>query len=163
MLKISKRVSVTVSIVITGMIFAIMIAVAATVFDYPALWFASPEIEPALSFVLFTYAELLFAFPAAGCLLALLLRIGRHQVFVTENIACLRSLSWLCFAEGLLFFGEGVVLFTDLDRVMWNEDLFTVVFFLIAFACVFMGTILRVVKNTFEEAASIKDENDYTI
>ena len=163
MFKISKRLSITVSIVITGVIFAIMIAVAATVYDYPALWFASPAIEPALSFVIFTYAELLFAFPAAGCLLALLLQIRRQQVFVAKNISYLRSLSWLCFAEGLLFLGEGIVLFTDLEQTIWNEDLFTVAFFLIAFACVFMGTILRVVKNTFEEAATIKDENDYTI
>ncbi len=163
MLKINNRLSVSLSIIITCICIVVMIVVAATVPNYPAIWFSNHTITPSLSVILFTYAELVFAFLAAGCLLRLLFNIRKHLVFVPTNISCLRGLSWCCITEGLLFLSEGIVLHLRLERVLWNEDLFVILSFLIAFACVFMGTILRVVKNTFEEAAIIKNENDYTI
>ena len=163
MLKINKRLSVTISIAITCLCIAVMVAVAVTVHDYPRFWFANHTVTPALSVILFTYGELIFAFIAAGCLLRLLFNIRKHLVFVPANISCLRGLSWCCLVEGLLFSAEGILVHFNVDRVLWNEDFFVIIFFLIAFACVFMGTILRVVKNTFEEATALKDENDYTI
>ena len=37
------------------------------------------------------------------------------------------------------------------------------VFLIIAFACAFMGLIVRVVKNIIEQATAIKAENDFTV
>lgn len=163
MLKINKRLSVTLSIVITCLCIAVMLALAVTVHDYPRFWFANHTVTPSLAVMLFAYAELLFAFLAAGALLRLLFHIRKHLVFVPSNVSCLRGLSWCCVAEGLLFLAEGIVLRLRLDRVLWNEDMFILLAFLIAFACVFMGVILRVVKNAFEEAVTLKNENDFTI
>ncbi len=163
MLKIQPRHSVTLSIVITCLCIVAMLAVGLTVHDYPHLWFANHTVTPSLTVILFTYVELIFAFLAAGLLLSLLLNIRRHAVFIPRNVSLLRGLSWCCFAEGLLFLAEGILLHFDVDRVLWNEDFFVILYVLLAFACTFMGVILRVVKNAFEEAVVLQDESHFTV
>ena len=78
----------------------------------------------------------------------LLAAIARGEVFTAENIALLRRCSWCCMAVALICLGFTVTLFY---------------FLLVAAAAAFIGLILRVVKNVFQQALALKEENDYTI
>ncbi len=92
------------------------------------------------------------AVPAAVIALAglekLLGNIKKEEPFVAQNVTLLRIISYCCFAEGLVF-----VYISFLKP-------FAVV---VIVACGFMGLILRVVKNVFEQAVAIREENDFTI
>lgn len=78
----------------------------------------------------------------------LLRNIHRGEVFTSENTACMRRISWCCFAVALLCLG-----FT----VPYQPFIF------VAVAAGFVGLILRVMKNVFAQAVAIKEENDFTI
>jgi len=90
----------------------------------------------------------------AVCVLAdlllfrLLLLVRQEKVFTEKSVALIRGVSWCCFLLGLAFCGLGM--YFQLS-------------FLVAFAAVFLGMCLRVVKNTIEEATQIKSENDLTV
>lgn len=89
--------------------------------------------------------------PAAILLFSLhrlLRRIRAGKVFTEENIRLLRMISWCCFAAGMITLTSGF---------------FYLPFLLVAIACSFFGLILRVIKNIFEQALEIKQENDFTI
>lgn len=79
---------------------------------------------------------------------SLLTAIGSGQVFTAGNVAALRIISWCCFAAALVCLCYS-----------WAY----LPFFFIAVAAAFVGLILRVVKNVFEQAVELKEENDYTI
>lgn len=107
--------------------------------------------ELAPHYALFLISIYACAVPAALALrdLHILLRnIARGEVFVQQNIAVLRGLSWYCIAAGL---------------ICAASSLYYMPFLLIAVAGAFIGLILRVVKNVFAEAVKIKQENDFTI
>ncbi len=78
----------------------------------------------------------------------LLKRVQGGQVFTDRSVALIRAVSWCCF------FLSGVLCVLGL----W----FRLGFFA-AFAAVFLGTCLRVVKNVIEEATRIKLEHDLTV
>lgn len=78
----------------------------------------------------------------------LLRRIEAGQLFIKENVECLRRISWSCFA------GAGVAFASGFYYLSW---LFVFV------AAAFMGLIVRVVKNVVSQAVDLKDEADYTI
>lgn len=99
-------------------------------------------------FLVSTYCT---AVPAAVTLwgLRLLLRnIGAGAVFIAENTAILRRISWCCLLAGLVYLASA---------------LYYMPFLILSAAAGFVGLLLRVVKNAFAEAVSLKDENDYTI
>ena len=78
----------------------------------------------------------------------LLNNIRRSEVFIPENIRCLRIVSWCCVAAG---------------AICLVSTLFYIPFAAIAIAAGFMALIVRIVKNVFEQAIRMKDELDYTI
>ena len=78
----------------------------------------------------------------------LLGNISQERVFIPENTKCLRRISWECMLAG----------FALLIFSLWRF-----IFIAFAFVAVFMGLIMRVLKNVFENAVEIKSENDYTI
>lgn len=88
------------------------------------------------------------AFAALYCLLRLLANIKKELVFIPRNIALLRLLSWCCF---------GVALVTLIGGVLYLP------FLLVAGAALFLGLILRVVKNVMAAAVEIKTENELTV
>lgn len=94
------------------------------------------------------YCAVPFAVVALVCLDVLLRNIRKEQPFVTQNVTMLRIISYCCFAEVLVFLYLAVL------------KPFAVV---VPVACGFMGLILRVVMNVFEQAIKIREENDYTI
>lgn len=90
----------------------------------------------------------IFALAALYSLNVLLGNINRSEVFIPQNTACLRRISWACMLVGCVLFIFG----------LWRF-----IFILAAFLSVMFGLIMRVLKNVFEKAVEIKSENDYTI
>ena len=81
-------------------------------------------------------------------LMRLIGNIGREQLFTDGNISCLRWISWMCFAVA------AITLVSAWYYVMW---------IVIGCCMAFMGLLIRVIKNVFERAKEIKEENDFTI
>ena len=78
----------------------------------------------------------------------LLENIAKQKLFVQENVACFRLISWCCFAVSLIW----------LVLTYWR-----LLAFFVAFIAAFAGLILRVLKNLLEAAVALREENDYTI
>lgn len=74
--------------------------------------------------------------------------IGMEEIFTSANIRRLRVISWMCFAVA------GVCLLSMVYDWFWG---------IFAACMVFMGMLIRVIKNTFERARELKEEVDYTI
>lgn len=85
---------------------------------------------------------------ALVCLDVLLWNIQRNKAFIEQNVMLLRSISYCCFCVAVIF-----VYFSILKPFA----------FVIVFAAGFFGIILRVVKNCFQQAIAIREENDFTI
>ena len=100
---------------------------------------------------LFVYSIYICAVPIGIILwkLAQLLKnISRSEVFTTKNINCLRLISWMCFA---------------VTAVSVISSFYYLIWLIIGGCMAFVGMLLRVVKNVFERAKEIKEENDFTI
>ena len=78
----------------------------------------------------------------------LLSRIHKGEFFSEANIFSLRLISWCSFCVAIVTLLAG---------------LFYLSFLLVAVAFAFIGLIVRVVKNVFEQALAIKEENDLTV
>jgi hypothetical protein len=78
----------------------------------------------------------------------MLKNIAADQVFVKENIRALRVISWCSFAVAAVF----ICFF-----------FYYILGLIIAILAAFIGLILRVVKNVFEQAVEMKEENDLTV
>ncbi len=115
---------------------------------YDSLVIASGQESVFLPLLITLYCAVPFAAVALVCLDMLLRNIRKEQPFITQNVTLLRIISYCCFGE-ILVFAYFAVLKPFAAVVM--------------IACGFMGLILRVVKNVFEQAVSIREENDFTI
>ncbi len=102
------------------------------------------------------YAMLIPAYIALIALFSLLKNIRKDEIFVSLNVKLLRILSYCCFAETVLFTVFAFVFATLLPSV-------EMVAIVVAFAAAFFGLILRVIKNVFEKAIEIREENEFTI
>lgn len=144
-----QKKSVILSSVLVKLIFAAIILAAFFIVPF-AKWYAAacekPEIM--LPFTIILYASLVPAFIALLMLNRLLSNIKYHHIFINQNVKLLRILSWCCYGVAVLF---GIFGFFRI----WG--------FVIAFAAAFFGLILRVIKNVFQEAVHIREENDFTI
>lgn len=130
--------------------FAALIAVVVTG-PWLTRWYVEYNHAAPGSEVFFLATVYIGSVPAAYLLynlLRLLRRIEADQVFVAENVECLRRISWTCFV------GAGVALASGFYYLSW---LFIFV------AAAFMGLIVRVVKNIVAQAVALKDDADYTI
>ncbi len=78
----------------------------------------------------------------------LLMNLKKEEVFIPQNCKCLRIISWCCLLAALPFFAFG----------FWR-----LLSFIVALAAGFFGLILRVLKNVFDKAVELQEENDYTI
>lgn len=104
--------------------------------------------EMLIKFLVTTY---LTAIPVAAALYQLhrfLDRIGKGQIFEHKNVNCLRYLSWCCFCAALILGVSGI---------------YCIPLAALAVLAAFVGLVLRVVKNVFEQAVWLKEENDYTV
>lgn len=85
---------------------------------------------------------------ALVCLDVLLWNIQKNRAFIDRNVKMLRAISYCCFCVAVIF-----IYFAVLRPFA----------FVIVFAAGFFGIILRVVKNCFQQAIAIREENDFTI
>lgn len=115
---------------------------------YDSLVVASGQESVYFPVLITLYCAVPFAVVALVCLDILIRNIRLEQPFVTQNVTMLRIISYCCFAEVLVFVYLAVL------------KPFAVV---VLIASGFMGLILRVVKNVFEQAIKIREENDFTI
>ncbi len=152
MLKIGRKASCLISIILSVITF---IAVAAlTVFMPEIVRLRTPMHETegifgSYAFIL-TVVYLILA-AAAVCdaaLMSLLVAIRRGEVFSSANVARIRMLSWVCIVASLLF--------GALAPAYYSSGA-------VAFVAFFAGLCLRIVKNAFEEAVMLKEDNDFTI
>ncbi len=91
------------------------------------------------------------ALPGLICcisLFILLLNIKKGEIFIHRNVTILQIISYCCIFVGLEYFA-------------FCYEYISMV--LISFAALFFGLILRVIKNVFDKAIEIREENDYTI
>ena len=89
-----------------------------------------------------------FAGVSLYLLIRLLLNIINDKVYITRNVTYLRFISYCCYACFVITLITGIKYFP---------------LFIIAFAMVVVGTLLRVVKNIMQSAVEIKEENDLTV
>ena len=152
MLKISKTASVTLSLILTAVFFAVLIF---CLFIMPGFVRLILPVSPRTilsgdaALILITgYCVLLLAMLADYLLFRLLLLVRAGGVFSARSVALIRSVSWCAIAVSLLFLLMARYFPISLA---------------IAFAAVLIGLCLRVVKNVIEEATAIKAENDLTV
>ena len=81
-------------------------------------------------------------------LFLLLLFVKKDEVFTKKSVALVRGVSWCCICLGLIFVAIGMYFY-----IAW----------VVAFAALFLGLCIRVVKNVIEQATEIKQENDLTV
>lgn len=98
------------------------------------------------------YVGSVFAWIALYKLFRLLRQIKQGRVFVGENVKLLRAISWCCFgAAAATLVGGAAALKLILPLLV------------LAAAAAFMGLIVRIVKNVFQQAIAMKSELDLTI
>ena len=155
MLKISAKSSVTISIVLSILFFALIVvgAFILPVFVENSMEYPSERMMNATEFdkgiiMSLGYFVLVIAAVIDCMLLKLLFRVKVQLIFTSESISLIRFISWGVVLLGLVFLALG-----------W----YFLVSYFAAFACVFLGICIRVVKNVIERATDIKNENDYTI
>ena len=90
----------------------------------------------------------IFAITAVVALNKLLSNISKEEVFTEQNTKCLRIISWCIVFAGITF-----IVFS-----LWRYE-----FLFAAFFAMFLGLVMRVLKNVFEKAVELKSENDFTI
>ncbi|HNX64256.1 MAG TPA: DUF2975 domain-containing protein [Oscillospiraceae bacterium] len=148
----NKKWNAHLSVNLTSVIIKVMFAIfAVALFGMP---YYAKYMNVALSgkvyipFLIAFYFCAAFAFTALFNLNKLLKNIKSEKIFVHENVKYMRILSWCCFAVAIATF--------ILEFWIYH-------FFVITAAASFFGLILRVLKNVFEEAVKIREENDFTI
>ncbi len=133
-------------------VFTLLLAAACIAVPWFIPWFlerTAPKMLELLPFFFTTaYTTAAAGAGALYLLYRLLANLRKEQVFVPQNVQFLRMLSWCCFLAAVIFLLSGF---------------YYLPFFLAAAAAAFMGLILRVVKNAFQQAVVIKEENDFTI
>lgn len=157
MLKISKKYSVILSMVLS-VIFFIAIIVGAIIMPglvenlikLPAQIGAIGEITPLACILINLAAYIILAFGVIANIMifSLLIRVHRSEVFSEKSVALIRGISWCCILVGVIFLALGYYFKLS---------------FIVAFVVMFLGLCIRVVKNVMEEATAIKSENDLTV
>ena len=154
MLKINRKASTTLSFIL-AVLFLLVLVLAAIFIPYLAAS-VIPEDQtfPLLALngrvvaLVAGYVGIAIALFADITLLLLLHSVRRERIFTPYCVALLRRLSWFCMGEAIVFLAVGA--------------LFTLALF-IAFIALLVGLCLRVVKNAFELAVALKEENDLTV
>ena len=157
MLKISKRLSTTLSLMLAVFFFLCCIV---GLFYLPALTEMLinlpdnignraniSQLGRTLSLVS-AYCIVLDMMLADSMLFFLLLRVRKGEVFTDRSVSLIRGVSWCCLALCVPFGFLGIYF-----QLSW----------IVCLLAVFLGLCLRVCKNAFEEATQIKQENDLTV
>ena len=157
MLKIPRKMSIILSMVIAVAFFMVCILGAAVMPKLVEMLIVLPDNignrgmitdGERLLILIIAYAILAVTMLAVIMMFALLMRVYHGKVFTSKSVGFIRGVSWCCFLLCLFF---GVL-----------EKYFQLAI-IVALAAIFLGLCLRVVKNVIEEATEIKMENDLTV
>lgn len=157
MFKVSRKVSLTLSMTIAVVFFGVCIygmvilpGLVEMFVDLPGNIGnrAAVTAGERLFILIMAYGILVIIMAAVIMMLALLRRVYCGKVFTPASVALIRGVSWCCFLLCLVF---GVL------------GKYFLLAYVVALAAVFLGLCLRVVKNVIEEATEIKMENDLTV
>ena len=143
-----KKISLYASIAVTVFLFVFIIG--ACIF-MPQILEAYSEYRGGIDFSDIIVSLYISAVPGIICciaLLKLLFNITKDEIFVKKNVLLLQILSYCCLLVGV-------------EYIIFGNKFVTMLFF--AFAALFIGLILRVIKNVFDKAIEIREENDFTI
>ncbi|MDE6124123.1 MAG: DUF2975 domain-containing protein [Eubacterium sp.] len=102
------------------------------------------------------YAIVPAGYVALICIDRLLTNIRKEVVFDGRNVKMLRIISWSCFYAAIVCLLAFVI-------ICIAKEWFSVFLIILASGAGFMGLVVRVVKNVFESAIKIKEENELTI
>ena len=134
---------------ITGLIVMLFFAVAAPIFGLERIATVSLDRQNAVLAYLLSYLVIALVIVADICLFLLLRNIRRELIFTASSVTLLRIISWASILAGFIAF--------PLFFVFIREALF------ISFVALFLGVVLRVVKQVIAKATELKEENDATI
>ncbi len=157
MLKIPRKMSVGLSLTLAvvfmvALLFgaAVMPGLADMLIDTRNAMDAARQIaeKDRISILILAYAVLAVGALADAMLFFLLLRVRGGLVFSARSVALIRGVSWCAIVLGCLFAVLGLYFRMAL---------------IVAFAGIFLGLCVRVVKNVIEEAVAIKSEHDLTV
>lgn len=95
-----------------------------------------------------TYLAVPAGWGAILLLYKILFNVNKKIIFVKENVKYLQILSWLCFYVGVL------------SAVSTAKF---IAFAIVSLSALFIGLIVRVVRNIIHKAIQIKEENELTI
>ena len=141
--------------ILLSRVLLLLFAAALTALDLVCLWASlrSPGVVfPREKILAFTACLLLCNAPGfrlLWCMNRLLKNLQAARVFLPENVRLLRTVSYCCFFAALLcaVFAAG----------------FLVTLWIVVMAAGFVGLIVRIVKNVFEQAIVMQDELDLTV
>ena len=157
MLRISRKASVGLSLAMTFIFFAVIVAGAVVMPTLVEMLINTPDnigsrdqINDSGRTLVLVVAYLVLAVAAVAdvFLFLLLRRVRAGEVFTGRSVALIRGVSWCCILFGLLFAVLGY---------------YFQLAFAVGFAALFLGVCLRVVKNVVEQAVELKQENDLTV
>ncbi|MBR0081723.1 MAG: DUF2975 domain-containing protein [Clostridia bacterium] len=152
MLRIDRRLSVTLSYICCALAFfgVLGLAIALPFFRSETVpFFANQDRFGVLNYIL-EYAILALVLLATVCLVLLLNNVRAGAIFTDASVQLLRVISWASLLAGAICVPLSFL-------IEWD------VLLAIAFVGLFLGVVLRVVKNVIEEGTAIKAENDGTI
>ena len=166
----SKEKSVKLTHFMVRLFYFILTVVAAASILVPIV---VKDYGPLAFYIIPFYISVPVGYIALVCLDRLLINIKNGIVFDTKNVKLLRLFSWLCFfvCAVMILFVAVVILRMYLDTIGavnvefitiadWYYSIFA---FCVSVAELFVGVVVRVVKNVFESAIKIKEENELTI
>lgn len=104
--------------------------------------------EDSICFIICLYTCSIPAYYVLYALHRLLLNVATGKVFIPDNVKLMRRCSWCLFAAAAIC----------LIGVIWLR-----VLLIIVAAASFVGLIVRVVMNVFEQAIAMKEELDLTV
>lgn len=157
MLKVSKKLSTTLSL---GLAVFFFVCCVAGLFVLPALTEMLINLPDNIGnrgditqvgrtvSLICAYCVVLIMMLADFLLFRLLLKVRKSQVFTDGSVSLIRGVSWCCLGLCVPFGVLGIYF-----QLSW----------IVCLMVVFLGLCLRVCKNAFEEATQIKQENDLTI
>ena len=157
MFKIPSKISITISIAVSMVFFALCIGLAFYMPEFSELMIQAVndlgivEVTDSGENIILglAYVALVLIAVIDVLLFMLLLRVKSGKVFTVESVGLIRGISWGCYLVAGVFSGLAAY--------------FTFIALLVAFVAAFLGLCLRVVKNVIEEATEIKNENDLTV
>ncbi len=144
-----KNISITASIVVTVLLLVLVIT---AVFLLPGIMEVYSKMRGYIDVTELMIALYISSVPGIVCtiaLLKLLFNIRKSEIFVKANVTILQIISYCC-------------LFVGVEYIALCYKKYIAMIF-VGFAAIFIGIILRVIKNVFDKAIELREENEFTI